>query len=191
MPRTKRKAADRDLLSPDRLLKSTSYVLSKDIHGFLRKCMTDWDAYTEDEKLKIIETLPANYRSLEKDAQGRIKVPLDLHFIRNDPFLKKGVERLRKDIEEGFYESTWQLRGERAMQKRRDGGFEGFIHKTIQEKFGESVDERQRHDEDEMEIALKKNHTAKRGCKRSLRMDYENDQIEAYPTVAASQRETA
>ena len=190
MPLSKRKAAGRDLHSPNRVLKSNSRISSGNIHGFLLDCINEWEVlYSEDEKRQIIETLPSNYRAVENNAQGKLKFPLAAKYVREDPFLKKGVERLRSDIDDGFYEPPWQYRAEKASKKRREGGFDNYIQTNIKEKFGTTPIHSSGHQEDEGDRQQKKDHIEHRGRNRTLRLKLENGAPGASPNCLSREQD--
>ncbi|EXJ65805.1 uncharacterized protein A1O5_11046 [Cladophialophora psammophila CBS 110553] len=112
------------------------------MHGFLIAAVSSWnadsDAYTEHEKRSIIDSLPPRYRKYELDAEGRLKCPLSVEFVLDDPYIKAAVHKFKRDVSEGCYERSWQNQARKAMQERRDGKFDPYLQEQTEETFGES-----------------------------------------------------
>ncbi|KAH0828458.1 hypothetical protein AYO21_00405 [Fonsecaea monophora] len=142
MRRAKRPKRNTGPWSSQRILNSSSPITTTDIHGFLVAAISNWtaepDSYTEVEKRSIIDTLPPRYRKYELDVEGRLKCPLSVEFMLDDPYIKAAVNKFKRDVSEGYYEKSWQNQARKAMQERRDGKFDSYLQQHTEETFGDS-----------------------------------------------------
>jgi hypothetical protein len=53
-----------------------------------------------------------------------------------DPYLKRATAKFRDDLEEGFYDPSWQKRATKAGEERREGKFEDFVKQQMEDRFG-------------------------------------------------------
>lgn len=123
------------------ILKSTS-VLTKpttDLHAFLLSCLTSWSEYTEPQKQQIISSLPPAYQVRNIDADGNLECPLSMDFIREDPYLREGIEKFKRDVSEGYFDPTWRRNAMIAMREREEGKFDEYLHEKVEAEFGEVV----------------------------------------------------
>ncbi|KIX99197.1 uncharacterized protein Z520_04773 [Fonsecaea multimorphosa CBS 102226] len=127
--------------SSHRVLNASSPIITADIHSFLVTAVSSWtaeaDSYTETEKRSIIDSLPPRYRTYELDAEGRLKCPLSVEFVLDDPYIKAAVHKFKRDVSEGCYEKTWQNQARKAMQERRDGKFDPYLQEQTEQTFGD------------------------------------------------------
>lgn len=165
---TDRPHRNRGPLSGDHILKPSSPIVSKDIHGFLLNCISEWDiSYGEDDKRQIIDLLPPAYRIYDLDPAGKLTCPLSLEFVQRDPYLKAAVSKFKKDVEEGYYEKFWQNKARRAMQERRDGKFDDYLRENAEAMFGDRPqDSRDVYERDEGSDWERENGSKRRGKKR-------------------------
>lgn len=132
--------------SSSRILNASSPILGKDVQAFLITCMSGWDdSYDETEKRSIIDSLPERYRIYEVDDDtGKLKCPITMEFVLEDPHFKAGISKFKSNVEDGFFESRWQKQATTAMQERRQGKFDQYLKEHVEEVFG--VDENHKSD---------------------------------------------
>ena len=53
-----------------------------------------------------------------------------------DPFLKRSVSKFKTDVEDGYYDPSWQSKARKAMQERREGQFDEYLKQHVEETFG-------------------------------------------------------
>ncbi|OAP57848.1 hypothetical protein AYL99_08586 [Fonsecaea erecta] len=141
MHRPKRPKRNTGPWSSQRIFNSSSPIVGADVHGFLVTAVSGWtaapDSYTETEKRSIIDSLPPRYRKYEVDDEGRLKCPLSVDFVLDDPYVRAAVHKFKRDVSEGFYEKSWQNQARKAMQERRDGKFDPYLQEQTEESFGD------------------------------------------------------
>ena len=137
---SKRAKRAKPALSPSQILKPTSPILNKDIHGFLSTCLSPvkWHEYSEDEKRRFIDLFPPAYRKYSLDTDGRLQCPVDVDFVKNDNYIKTAVASFKRDVESGFWDEKWQEQARKAMKERREGKFDGYLRDHTEELFGET-----------------------------------------------------
>ncbi|KAJ9602005.1 hypothetical protein H2200_013564 [Cladophialophora chaetospira] len=141
MPPTKRPKGKTGPWSSPRVFNSSSPIVKTDIHAFLVRTISGWNSgtetYTEAEKRSIIDSLPPAYQKYEVDGAGHLTCPLATEFVLDDPYIKAAVQGFKTDITEGYYEKTWQNQARKAMQERRDGKFDPYLHEHTEDTFGD------------------------------------------------------
>ena len=137
-PPSKRPKRAKINLSLPRVLNHSSPILNQDIHGFIAIALSpvQWQQYSEAEKRKIIDLFPEAYQSYEKDATGSLLCPVSVDFLWNDRYVKAGVARFKRDLENGCWEEKWQRDARKAMQERKEGNFDDYVKEHAQEQFG-------------------------------------------------------
>lgn len=134
------------------ILKSTS-ILAKpttDLHAFLLTCLKSWSDYTEAQKHQIIASLPPTYRIHITDSEGNLECPLSIDFIREDTYLREGIEKFKRDVGEGYFDPTWRKNAGIAMREREEGKFDEYLRDKVDAEFGEVVPEQQQEEEQEL-----------------------------------------
>ena len=140
MPHSKRSQRNRGPYSSNRVLDSSSPILSTDLRTFVTDCVLGWDTlYTEQEKRNIIETLPNACRKKDFDQTGNLRCPLSPEFVHSDRHLKASVSRFVQDMGDGFYNKSWRRKAEKAREERFDGKFDRHILDDTEERFGDDA----------------------------------------------------
>jgi len=147
--------------SSSRILNSTSPLVTKDldIHAFLVTCISGWRdncTYSEADRRAIIGSLPPAYRRYDVDDEGHLICPVSVDFMLEDPYVKAATGKFKRAVGAGLYERIWQNQARKAMQERREGGFDEFLHEQTEATFGEAAmgfDEGDGEDEDEVGAA--------------------------------------
>ena len=128
--------------SSSRILNPPSPIVNSDIYAYLVMVISGWNSdpnfFTEEEKQAVIGTLPPVYRKYEKDDKGRLRCPLSADFVFNDSYIRAAVQQFNNDIVDGHYEKTWQNKAIKAMQERREGKFDSYLHEQTEENFGDA-----------------------------------------------------
>jgi Asx homology domain len=121
-----------------KILTSSSAIIDKDVLAFLITCISGWtEAYSEEEKRAIIDTLPPAYRRYDLDAEGKLRCPIATDFVMEDRFLKRAVSRFNNDLRDGSYEPVWQCKARKAMQERQEGKFDEYLKQHVEDMFGD------------------------------------------------------
>lgn len=136
-PRSKRYNPDNGHYTVDRILDSKSHILSKDLHFFLVTCIAAWNrTYHEEEKCRIIATLPVAYRLYKFDADGKLMCPVNMEIMDGDQGIKSAVPKFKENVGSGYYEKSWQKSALKAMQERAEGKFDAYLLDQSEEIFG-------------------------------------------------------
>lgn len=117
-------------LTTSRTFGSKTPIIEADFQAFLARCMGQWPGYSESEKAAIIASLP-----LSRQIQSIEEAPLSTEFCRNDKYLKNGIARFKRDLQDGYYEKSWQDRASKAHEARMEGKFDDFIREHNEEMF--------------------------------------------------------
>ena len=125
------------------ILKSTSVLTkpSTDLPAFLLTCLTSWSDYTEAQKHQIISSLPPTYQIRRTDSDGKLECPLSIEFIREDNYLREGIEKFKRDVGEGYFDPTWRKNAAMAMREREEGRFDDYLRDKVEAEFGDIVAE--------------------------------------------------
>ncbi len=140
-PPSKRPKRAKMNLSVPRVLSHNSPILNQDIHGFITTALSpvQWQQYTEEEKRKIIDLFPVACRRYHQDATGSLVCPVNIDFLQHDAYIKTGVARFKRDLENGCWEEKWQRDARKAMRERKEGKFDEYLKEHAQEQFGEEA----------------------------------------------------
>lgn len=125
------------------ILKSTSLLAkaSTDLHAFLLTCLASWSEYSEAQKDQIISSLPPTYQIRRTDADGKLECPLSVEFLREDNYLREGIEKFKRDVGEGYFDPTWRKNAAMAMRERGEGRFDEYLRDKVEAEFGDVVEE--------------------------------------------------
>lgn len=93
--------------------------------------------YSDAEKRSIIDTLPTAYRVYQRDEAGSLVCPIEVDFIKCDPYLKRAISKFQEDVSEGSYEEKWQNQARKAMQERAEGKFDDYLQQHVEEMYGD------------------------------------------------------
>lgn len=61
-----------------------------------------------------------------------------MDFIREDPYLREGIERFKRDVAEGYLDPTWRKSAAIAMREREEGKFDEYLRDKVESEFGDS-----------------------------------------------------
>lgn len=149
----------------DRIFHTGSPIVSSDVQAFVAKCVAGWDLnYTEDEKMRLIDTMPARYRRYESDGDGRLTCPLPVDLVRQDAFMKAAINKFQKDVQEGYYLKSWQERATKATRERQEGTFDDYLRETAEQRFGRRSDDTV----GGADLEIDPDHGCKEGCPAAL-----------------------
>ena len=150
------------------ILKSTSIITrpATNLQAFLLTCLTSWPEYTEAQKHQIINSLPPAYQIRSTDPDGNLVCPLSVDFIRDDQYVREGIEKFKRDVSEGYFDPTWRKNAAIAMRERVEGKFDDYLREKVEAEFGDhppEEDQEQESSESDKDWAKKKTKDARRG----------------------------
>jgi hypothetical protein len=121
------------------ILKSTSIITrpTTNLQAFLLTCLNSWSEYTEPQKHQIINSLPTAYQIRNTDSEGNLICPLSMDFIREDLYVREGIEKFKRDVSEGYFDPAWRQNAAIAMRERAEGKFDDYIREKVENEFGD------------------------------------------------------
>lgn len=150
------------------ILKSTSIITrpTTNLQAFLLTCLNSWSEYTEPQKDQIINSLPPAYQTRSTDPEGNLLCPLSIDFIREDPYVREGIEKFKRDVNEGYFDPTWRKNAAIAMRERAEGKFDDYVRQKVEVEFGDlplEDDQEQESSESDKEWRKTKGQGARKG----------------------------
>ena len=136
-PYSKRCKRNNGPFTSDRVLDMKSPILTRDLHLFLVRCMNAWDRmYEEEERRRIIDTLPVAYRLYKTDKEGKLICPVSIEMMDGNQDIKSAASRFQENVKSGYYEKGWQRVARNAMQERAEGKCNTYLEDHSEKLFG-------------------------------------------------------
>lgn len=91
--------------------------------------------------------------------------PLSVDFIRDDQYVREGIEKFKRDVSEGYFDPTWRKNAAIAMRERVEGKFDDYLREKVEAEFGDhppEEDQEQESSESDKDWAKKKTKDARR-----------------------------
>ena len=60
-----------------------------------------------------------------------------MDFIREDPYVREGIEKFKRDLSEGYFDPTWRKNAAIAMRERAEGKFDDYVRDKVENEFGD------------------------------------------------------